>query len=305
MKDPYEVLGVRRDADQATIKKTFRKLAKKLHPDLNPGNKRMEQEFKEANAAYDLLSNPEKRARFDRGEIDASGAERPDHAFYRSAAGRGRRPQGGEAPFEDSRFAEDVIAEIFGGRRAGRGGREIKMRGEDVAYTLSAGFVEAALGGRKRLTLPDGKVLDVTLPPGTEDRQTLRLKGQGGLGIGGGPPGDAYVQVHIEPHPFFTRKDAHVHLELPVALPEAVLGANVTVPTIDGKVSMKIPPGSNTGTVLRLKGRGILDRRKGERGDQYVTLKVVLPERPDAELARFLETWSKTHPYDVRSKSGL
>jgi DnaJ-class molecular chaperone len=305
MKDPYEVLGVRRDADQATIKKTFRKIAKKKHPDLNPGNKRMEQEFKEVNAAYDLLSDPEKRARFDRGEIDASGAERPDHAFYRSAAGRGRRPQGGEAPFEDARFAEDVIAEIFGGRRAGRGGREIKMRGEDIAYTLSAGFVEAALGGRKRVTLPDGKVLDVTLPPGTEDRQTLRLKGQGGPGIGGGPPGDAYVQVHIEPHPFFTRKDAHVHLDLPVTLPEAVLGANVTVPTIDGKVSMKIPPRSNTGTVLRLKGRGILDRRKGERGDQYVTLKVVLPERPDAELARFLETWSKTHPYDVRSKSGL
>ena len=303
MKDPYQILGVARDADQEAIKKAFRKLAKKLHPDLNPGNKKVEQEFKEVNGAYDLLSDPQKRARFDRGEIDASGAERPDRSFYRAYA-----EGGGDAKYREAEFgefsAEDILSELFGRGRRG-GGRPQRNRGEDVTYALSVSFLEAANGAKKRVTLADGKTLDVTVPAGTEHGQTLRLKGRGMPGLGGGPAGDAYVEIHVEPHAFFTRKDSNIHLDLPVTVPEAVLGATVTVPTIDGRVSVKVPPGSNTGSTLRLKGRGILDRRTGQRGDQYVTLKVVLPERPDAELKQFLERWGKEHGYDPRSKAGI
>ena len=302
MKDPYQLLGVARDADQDTIKKAFRKLAKKLHPDLNPGNKKVEQEFKEVNAAYELLSDPEKRARFDRGEIDASGAERPERSFYRAYA-----EGGGNAKYREAEFgefsAEDILSELFGRGRRSR--QPPRTRGEDVSYTLPVSFVDAANGAKKRVTLADGKTLDVTIPPGTEHGQTLRLKGQGMPGVGGGSAGDAYVEIQVEPHAFFTRKDSNVHLEVPVTLPEAVLGATLTVPTVDGKVSIKVPPGSNTGSTLRLKGRGILDRKSGQRGDQYVTLKVVLPERPDPELQQFLERWSATHGYDPRAKLGI
>ncbi|HXV22741.1 MAG TPA: J domain-containing protein [Alphaproteobacteria bacterium] len=300
MKDPYQVLGVARDANQEAIKKAFRKLAKKLHPDLNPGNKNVEQEFKEANAAYDLLSDPQKRARFDRGEIDASGAERPERSFYRAYA-EGGGP-GREAEFAEF-SAEDIFSELFGRRRRNR--QSLRMRGEDVSYTLTVSFIEAANGVKKRVMLADGKTLEVTIPPGTEHGQTIRLKGQGMPGVGGGPAGDAYAEIHVEPHAFFTRKDSNVHLEVPVTLPEAVLGATITVPTVDGKVTVKVPPGSNTGSTLRLKGRGVIDRRSGVRGDQYVTLKVVLPEQPDAELKQFLGRWSATHVYNPRAKLGV
>ena len=303
MKDPYQILGVARDADQETIKKAFRKLAKKLHPDLNPGNKKVEQDFKEVNGAYDLLSDPQKRARFDRGEIDASGAERPERSFYRAYA-----EGGGDSKYREAEFgefsAEDILSELFGGGRRG-GGRPQRSRGEDVSYTLAVGFLEAANGAKRRVTLADGKTLDVTIPAGTEHGQTLRLKGRGMPGLGGGPAGDAYVEIQVEPHAFLTRKDSNIHLDLPVTISEAVLGATVTVPTVDGKVSVKIPPGSNTGSTLRLKGRGLLDRRTGQRGDQYVTLKVVLPERPDAELKQFLERWGQEHAYDPRGKIGI
>ena len=302
MKDPYQLLGVARDADQNAIKKAFRKLAKKLHPDLNPGNKKVEQEFKEVNAAYDLLSDPKKRERFARGEIDASGAERPERSFYRAYAEGGGNTKYREAEFGEF-SAEDILSELFGRGRS-RGGKPPRMRGEDVNYSLTVSFLEAANGAKKRVTLADGKTLDVTIPPGTEDGQTLRLKGQGLSGVGGGPAGDAYVEIHVEPHPFFNRKDSNIHLDLPVTLSEAVLGASVTVPTIDGNVSIKVPPGSNTGTTLRLKGRGLVDRKTRERGDQYVTLKVVLPDKPDTELKQFVERWSAGHGYDPRAKLG-
>lgn len=303
MKDPYQTLGVARGASADDIKKAYRKLAKKLHPDLNPGNKKIEQEFKEVSAAYDLLSDPEKRARFDRGEIDASGAERPGRGFYRSYAESG---QGAKYRSADSSFAEDIFSDLFGGafgdRARSRGGARLNIRGADVSYATTASFLEAALGTKKRLILTDGKTLDITIPPGTEDGQTLRLKGQGMPGMGG-PPGDAFIEVKVEPHPFFTREGNDIHLELPVTLPEAVLGASVTVPTIDGKVSLKIPPGSNTGKTLRLRGKGV--RKGASRGDQYVKLKVVLPDTPDAELTEFVERWGRRNPYDVRGKAGI
>jgi DnaJ-class molecular chaperone len=298
MRDPYDVLGVARNARQDEIKQAYRRLAKKLHPDLNPGNKKVEQQFKEVSAAYDLLSDPAKRARFDHGEIDASGAERPAWDAFRSGA-QSRR----ESRFRDFAFDGDLSEDdLFGSFFRMRPGRTMRMRGADVTYLADVDFVEAALGGRKRLTLSDGKTLDVTIPAGSQNGQTLRLKGQGMPGTDGAPPGDAYIELRIAPHPVFTRKDNDVHVEVPVTLPEAVLGATITVPTVEGPVSLKVPKGSNTGTVLRLRGKGLADRTTRNRGHQYVTLKVVLPERIDDELSEFLARWSERHPYDVRGR---
>jgi len=296
---PYEIIGVAPSASADDIKKAYRKLAKKLHPDLNPGNKKVEQQFKELSAAYDLLSDAAKRARYDRGEIDASGAERPDRPFYRRyAEGRAGAKYQDFSIDEDS-FVDDLFSNLFRQQQR-RSERSMHLRGADVTYVAEVDFVEAAVGAKKRLMLTDGKTLDVTIPPGTEDGQTLRLKGQGLPGTGGGTAGDAYIEVKVAPHPVFTRQGNDVHVELPVTLPEAVLGATVTAPTIDGPVSLKVPPDSNTGSQLRLKGKGILDRASGRRGDQYVRLKVVLPDRTDPELRAFLEKWSAQHPYSVR-----
>jgi DnaJ-class molecular chaperone len=298
MPTPYEVLGVAPSASADEIKKAYRKLAKKLHPDLNPGNKRVEQQFKEVSAAYDLLSDPAKRARYDRGEIDASGAERPDRAFYRRYAEGREGAKYQDFGLDEDSFVDDLFANLFRQQRPRE--RAMHLRGADVTYVAEVDFVEAAVGAKKRLSLTDGKTLDVTIPPGTEDGQTLRLRGQGMPGIGGGSPGDAYIEIKIAPHPLFTRKGNDVHIELPITLPEAVLGATITAPTIDGPVSLKVPPDSNTGSVLRLRGKGIADRASGARGDQYVRLKVVLPDRADDELKDFIDKWSARHPYSVR-----
>lgn len=305
MSDLYKTLGVSRDAGADDIKRAYRKLAKELHPDLNPGDKTIELRFKEINHAYSLLSDPEKRKRYDAGEIDDSGQERPQRGFYRSYADAG---MGGKYQGFDAEAAEDIFSDLFGGfgrsRRAGAG-RTPRQRGADVSYSVHIDFLEAANGARKRIQLADGKTVDVTVPPGTRDGQTLRLKGQGLPGLGGAGAGDAYVEVQIAPHRFFTRKDNDIHLELPVSLQEAVLGATISVPTIEGPVSMKVPAGANNGTTLRLKGRGTLDQKSGERGDQYVKLRVVLPDKPDEELQRFVEGWAKEHAYDPRKKAGL
>lgn len=298
MPTPYEILGVQPSASGDDIKKAYRALAKKLHPDLNPGNKRVEQQFKEVSAAYDLLSDPAKRARYDRGEIDASGAERPDRSFYRRYAEGREGAKYQDFGLDEDSFVDDLFANLFRQRRQER--PSMHMRGADVTYVAAVDFVEAAVGAKKRLTLTDGKTLDVTIPPGTEDGQTLRLKGQGLQGVGGGAAGDAYIEVKVAPHPLFSRKDNDVHIELPITLPEAVLGATISAPTIDGPVSLKVPSDSNTGSTLRLKGKGIVDRSTGKRGDQYVRLKVVLPDRADPELTDFLEKWSRRHPYAVR-----
>ena len=299
MPTPYEILGVAPSASADDIKKAYRKLAKKLHPDLNPGNKKVEQQFKELSVAYDLLSDPAKRARYDRGEIDASGAERPDRPFYRRyAEGREGAKYQDFGADEDS-FVDDLFSNLFRQQQR-RSERSMHLRGADVTYIAEVDFIEAAVGARKRLMLTDGKTLDVTIPPGTEDGQTLRLKGQGLPGAGGGAAGDAYIEIKVAPHAVFSRKGNDVHIDLAVTLPEAVLGATVTTPTIDGPVSLKVPPDSNAGSTLRLKGKGIVDRASGKRGDQYVRLKVVLPDHADPELKEFLEKWSAQHPYSVR-----
>ncbi len=305
MRDPYQVLGVPRTAGQEDIKKAYRRLAKRLHPDLNPNDRAIEQRFKEVASAYDLLGDKDKRARFDRGEIDAEGRERADAAFRRAyadaAAGRGRN-SGRSGGFD----AGSIFDELFGrsGPRNTGTGAPFRSKGTDVSYALRVGFVDATLGGRQRLTLSDGRDLEVAIPPGTRDGDTLRLKGQGLGGLGGGIAGDALVEIKVEPHPLFTLQDHDIHLEVPVTLHEAVQGATVQVPTLDGKVALKIPAGSNTGTVLRLKGRGVPVPKGTARGDQYVRLKVVLPDRPDPELAEFLARWHPAGGYEPRKKAG-
>jgi DnaJ-class molecular chaperone len=284
--DPYEVLGVKKDASQSDIQKAYRALAKKLHPDLNPGNKQAEERFKEVAGAYDLLGDEKKRARFDSGEIDASGAERPQQRqYYRDFADAGSQ-YSNDAGFAD--FADDdILSQIFRGR--GRGG-PVNMRGQDRHYRLELEFLDAINGATQHITLPDGASLDVRIPAGTRDGQTLRLRGKGAPGIGEGPPGDALVEVTVRPHRTFSRDGDNIRVELPISLSEAVLGGKVTVPTPTGPVTMTVPKWSNTGAVLRLKGRGVT-RADGGKGDELVALKIVLPEKPDPELESLIAKW--------------
>jgi DnaJ-class molecular chaperone len=296
--DPYDVLGVKKDASADDIQKAYRGLAKKLHPDLNPGNKKAEEQFKEVSAAYGLLSDPEKRARFDRGEIDASGQERPQQRYYRDFADSGARTYTSDSGFAD--FADDdLLSEIFGGR----GRANFRMRGPDARYRLEVDFLDAINGAKRQITLPEGAALEVTIPPGTRDGQVLRLRGKGQLGIGGGAPGDALIEIAVRPHPVFTRKDDDIHVELAIPLDQAVLGGRVTVPTPAGPVTMTVLKWSNSGTVLRLKGKGV-PRRGGARGDEYVTLKVMLPDKPDPELEKLIIQWRAAQTGGARESTG-
>lgn len=291
--DPYEVLGVSKSASQDDIQKAYRKLAKKHHPDLNPGNKKAEEKFKDIGTAYDILGDPEKKGRYDRGEIDATGAERPQRRYYREYADAGRgggsagayASEGGFADFAD---AGDIFAEFF----RSRGERSnMRMRGADVTYRLEIEFLDAVNGAVKQLQMPDGSEIKVTIPPGTRDGQVLRLKGKGQPGFNEGAPGDALIEVTVRPHPMFTRRGDDIHAELPVSLGDAVLGGKVEAPTPTGRVTVTVPKNSNTGTVLRLKGKGV-KRADGSLGDQFITLKIMLPERPDPELEKFVASWS-------------
>ena len=302
--DPYTVLGVAKTASEADIQKAYRKLAKAHHPDLNPGNAEAEERFKAASAAYQLLKDPEQRARFDRGEIDASGAERQQHPFYReyADADRGAR-YASSAGYEDLGDASDFFADLFGrrgGGAGGQGGTRFSARGQDVLYHLDLDFLDAASGTVRRVTTPNGETLDITIPAGIRDGGTLRLKGKGGAGFGDGPPGDALVEISVRPHPIFTREEDDIVVELPVALDEAVLGAKVEVPTIAGDVRLTIPKGSSSGDVLRLRGRGIKAKGRAD-GNQRVVLKVVVPKEPDAALTQCMEALRERRSEDPRA----
>ena len=302
MKDPYETLGVSRTATDKEIGDAFKKLARKFHPDLHPGDKAAEAKFKEVSAANDLLKDKEKRRRFDAGEIDASGAERPAQHFYRDFAdGPAHGAHAAQDGFASNEELEEFLARAFGGA-GGRRTEGFRARGQDVSYVLPVGFLEAVNGATRTITLPEGRTLQVTIPEGAEDRQMLRLKGQGMPGFGGGPAGDAYVELHVEPHRFFRRKDNNIHVDMPVTLKEAVLGARIEVPTIGGTVTMTVPKGSNSGTTLRLREKGVKDRKTGQRGHQLVTLRVVLPEGEEPELAAFLDNWQPRAAQDPRKE---
>lgn len=287
--DPYRVLGVARDADQAAIRRAYRTLAKKYHPDMNPGDTRAEDMFKKVNLAYDILGDEDKRARFDRGEIGPDGAER--------AGVHGAQGSGGEGPFTfrwrtsahgfdggpGGADFSDIFADLFGQRGPGKGA--------DVRLRLTVSFEEAALGSRKTLRLDDGSTIAVTIPAGIDDGHTLRLKGKGRRAPAGGPPGDALIEVSVAPHPRFRRDGLDVHVDVPVPLAEAVLGGKVTVPTPAGPVAMTLPANTSSGKMLRLKGRGV--HKGAHKGDLYARVMIVLPSPPDADLTAFVRDWSK------------
>lgn len=295
MQDPYQVLGVAQTASANEIKKAYRGLAKKLHPDLNPGDKAAEEKFKQVSLAYGLLGDPEKRKRFDAGEIDATGAEQPERQFYRDFASADHgNPYTNEAGYAD--FAgDDVFAELLRRSRQAHANR----RGEDLLYSLSIRFVESVTGASQRINLPDGSTLDVTIPPGILDGQMLRLKGKGAPGHGSGAPGDALIKIEVLPDPRFRLEGANVIVELPVSLSEAVLGGEVRAPTPAGDVMLAIPKHSSSGTTLRLKGKGA-PRREGGFGDELVRLKIVLPKPPDPELEAFVAGWEKGRAHNPR-----
>ncbi len=304
--DPYAALGVSRDATPDQLRNAYRKLAKQHHPDLNPGSKRAEEKFKTVSGAYDLLSDPGKRARFDRGEIDAAGQERPETRSWRNyAEGRQGRRYGGGAPHgmgeED---LGDIINELFRGGNVkggfgGAGGAEVRMRGQDARYALPVDFVDAVNGATRRIALPDGKGLDVKVPPGIESGQTLRLKGQGNPGLNDGPAGDALIEIEVRLHPYFRREGNDISVDLPVSLNEAVLGGRVEVPTPRGRVTMNVPKHSDSGARLRLRGRGVAAHGGQPAGDLYVVLRVTVGPA-DQALEEFLRGWEAGQEFDPR-----
>lgn len=299
--DPYSVLGVARGANEADIKKAYRKLAKELHPDRNRDNPKAAERFGQVTAAYDLLNDKDKRAKFDRGEIDAEGNPTAPFGFGtgRGGGGAGYRPAGGNSGFEFGGEGADIgdIFEGLFGRGGGGGGGftsgfgrrgPVHARGADMAYRLRVPFEDAAALKPQRITLADGKTIDLKLAAGVETGTQMRLGGKGEKGPGG--PGDAIVTVEIEPHRFFSRDGDNVLLDLPITLAEAVKGGKVKVPTVDGAVMLNVPAGSSSGRTLRLKGKGF-HKKTGERGDQRVTLMVDVPA-DDAALRSFVEGWS-------------
>jgi DnaJ-class molecular chaperone len=295
MKDPYETLGVQRTADEAAIRAAYRKLAKKHHPDVNPNKADAAARFGEISSAYDLLSDKDKRARFDRGEIDAEGHEvQQQRQYYRDTPGH-ERYETGSAGFSQEDL-EAFLAQAFGqaGRRSDWGATGRPMHGRDMQYSLTVSFVDAATGTTRRLALPEGKTLDVRIPPGTEDGHVLRLRGQGGPGFNGAAAGDALIEVTVAPDPRFHRDGDDIVTDVPVSLKEAVLGTSLEVPTIHGPVRVSVPPGSGTGTRLRLRGKGI------RQGHQFVQLKVVVPPGNEPELAEFLKSWTPRGDFDPR-----
>lgn len=310
MADPYMTLGVARGATEKDIKSAYRKLAKELHPDRNQDNPQASERFSRVTAAYDLLSDKDKRAQFDRGEIDGDG--NPANPFAGGFGGGGGAQRGfGGGGFEGFGGAEginldDILGGMFGGGGArARGGspfgqqRQPPRRGGNVQYRLPINFVDAATRADQRITLSDGKTIDLKLPAGVEDGTQMRLKGRGEAGPGGA--GDAIVTIEVRPHPFFRRDGDDVRLDLPITLDEAIRGGKVKVPTVDGAVMLTVAPGSSSGKVLRLKGRGF-STKAGDRGDQLVTLQVDLPGE-DRDLAARLEGWSDNR--NVRSRFGV
>ena len=316
MRDPYQVLGVPKAATSAEIKSAFRKLAKKHHPDQSK-DARSKEKFTEINNAYEIVGDEKKRGQFDRGEIDAEGKPRAPHfegfgAGPRSGADFngfnfdfGTGSGGGAGGFAGGRGGVDpeMFSELFGmGRPGGRGRRA--GRGEDIATSVNIPLSLAASGGATRVTLPSGKTLDVTIPPGVEDGKSIRLRNQGGAGVNGGATGDAIVTIHYAPHPLFKVEGRDLRLELPVTLYEATLGAKIRVPTLEGAVEATIPPGTSSGRSLRLRGKGLPAAGELALGDLLATIRIVLPPQEDAAFTALMREWRDKKPYDPRSEMG-
>ncbi|MBC8269879.1 MAG: J domain-containing protein [Rhodospirillaceae bacterium] len=287
MRDPYDTLGVPRNATADVIKKAYRNLARQHHPDSSPDNPKSEDRFKDLSTAYDILSDAKKRSSYDRGEIDAMGNPVAGPRMHRAGRDAGQRRS--RNPFDD-----------FFKRRNSHRSSGLRVDGSDVSYSLKVDFLDAALGSNKTVSMTNGKRLAVSIPAGTKNAQVLRLKGQGMDGIGGGKSGDAHVEIIVKPDDLYLQEGDDIHMNLPISLPEAILGGIIEVPTIYGAVKLNIPAGSNTGTVMRLKGKGIENRKKQSKGNQYVTLQVVLPKKQDKELTGFVKKWANKNDYDVR-----
>lgn len=315
MKDPYEVLGVAKTASEAEIKKAFRALAKKHHPDKHAGDAGAQKKFQEISGAYDILGDKDKRAQYDAGAIGPdgnprgfdprAGGFRQGHPFG-SGFGGGQGQAGarefhfsfGDEPGGAAGF-EDIFADLMGGRRGARGGPR-QARGEDFTAQVTVSFEEAARGGTRRIVLQNGEQIDVKIPAGVKEGQVVRVKGRGGAGRAGGPNGDILLTVSVAAHPWMTRDGNDIRMDLPVTLKEAVLGGKVPVPTLTGTVSLTVPANANTGTVLRLKGKGIAAHGSETAGDLYVRLVVTLPDKPDEALKSFVSSWGVD--YDPRAK---
>ena len=315
MRDPYNVLGVKKSADADEIKKAYRRLAKKFHPDQNKEDPKAKEKFAEANAAYEIVGDEKKRAQFDRGEIDAEGKPR-FQGFEGFGAGAGGRRAGGPGGSEHFEFdaggapfarsgraggfdASDIFADLFGAARSQGARPRPRARGADVMASLTVSLADAARGTSARVVLPTGRTLDVAVPAGIEDGQQIRLKGQGQPSPMGGEAGDAMITVHVAKHPFLRVEGRDLRLDLPLTVYEAVLGAKVPVPTLDGVVEMTVPPGSNSGRTLRLRGKG-LPSPQGAAGDLLVTLRVTLPDAPDPEFEALARRLRDEKPYDPR-----
>ncbi|MCA1297879.1 DnaJ C-terminal domain-containing protein [Stappia indica] len=320
MRDPYSVLGVDKSASEADIKRAFRKLAKAYHPDQNAGDPKAQERFAEANQAYEILGDKEKRGQFDRGEIDAEGKPRfqahgfdgfADSDLFRNAGGpRGGFRQGapGGGGFDD--ILNDILGG-FGGRARTAGGRgpgagagagargPVPKRGADAHVIARVTLEQLVHDGKARVTLPSGKTLDVSVPAGTVDGEKIRLRGQGHPGDYGGATGDAIVEIRVARHALFTPSDDDLRLDLPLTLYEAVLGGKVRVPTLDGAINLTIAPNANSGKTMRLKGKG-LPNKQGGRGDLLITLRITLPDEPDEELETLMRAWQELRPYRAR-----
>ena len=325
MRDPYQILGVTKKASEAEIKKAFRTLAKKHHPDTHANDPKAVKQFQEISGAYEIIGDKEKRAQFDRGEIDAAGQPKGFNQGFHPGAGAGaggfeqgfegfrRRGGAGAAP-QDFEFhwsgadgseglkGDDIFADLLGGLGRGGGGRRRNQarKGPDVQLETTVSLHEAALGGTRRVVLADGRQLEARIPPGVKDGQQIRLRGQGAPGENGGPPGDAFITIHIAPHPFLERDGLALRMDLPVTLKEAILGGKVPVPTLTGSVTLTVPPHSNSGRTLRLKGKGMPGAGGESPGDLYVRLVVTMPDPADSKLDAFVKSWD--NDYDPRAK---
>ena len=332
MKDPYQILGVKKSDTEAHIKSAYRKLAKSLHPDRNPDDEKIADRFKEVSAAYSILGDKDKRAQFDRGEIDAGGAQQnPFAGGGNPYGGGGGGPFGGAGQAGDF---EDILRQFTqgggraqgGGQAGGQGGaqfhaqngggggfadmfgfgrgakpkqqRRSPLKGSNALYKLEVEFVESAKGTSKRLKLKNGKTVDVKIPAGVKQGQQIRLSGQGEKGLPGTQKGDAMIEIIVKPHDFYYREGDNVYLDVPVTIDEALLGGSLSIPTIWGAVKMKIPEGTSSGTKLRLKGKGV--HRGKVKGDQYISFNIVMPEKVDDDLRKAIEGWRERHGYKVR-----
>jgi DnaJ-class molecular chaperone len=316
-RDLYKVLGVARDVEADALKKAYRKLARRHHPDVNPGDKASEDKFKEISEAYDVLSDPTKRRNYDefgevalQGGFDAEQARRAREAFgarFGGSADGGPQFGGGE-PFEFGDL-DDLLGRFgFGGR--GGAGRAAGLRGSDLQAQLELDFLEAAKGGEKRLALQlageDGRLrsqtLTVRIPPGVADGGRIRLRGKGAPGLGGGPPGDLWATVRVRPHPVFRREGRNLVVDVPLTIVEAIRGAKIEVPTLEGRATLTVPPGTDSGQKLRLRGKGIAAPGGGAPGDLYVVVQIRVPKQLDADALEKLDALAGAGPEDPRKE---